>query len=142
MGSVLLDEKDRLVGYGFHQSFGSHHAEVNAIEMAKLQRKDLSGCKIYITLQPCTHQGKTPPCADRIKKENIKETYYLLDDPNPLIENNNEFTKASHHQADNYQDLIAPFLFTLKNEERPFVAIKTAVSKDCLLYTSPSPRDS
>ncbi len=131
VGAVVLDKDNALLGYGYHEQYGSHHAEVHAIQMAKTQKPDLSECKIYVNLQPCTHKGKTPACAELIKKEKLKEVCYLLDDPNPLVGDNGSFSKANNNEeVARYQDLIAPFLFTCTNKNRPFIAVKTAVSKD------------
>ena len=69
VGAVLLDENLNFVSEGFHQKYGEAHAEVNAIKSAK---KNFKNGTIIVNLEPCSHFGKTPPCADLIIKSGIK----------------------------------------------------------------------
>jgi len=62
VGAVVVKDGS-VVGEGFHERFGEKHAEINALEMAS---KAARGSTVYITLEPCTHYGKTPPCVDRL----------------------------------------------------------------------------
>ncbi len=73
-----------IIGEGWHQAFGGPHAEVNAI--ASVKNKELLGdSTLYVNLEPCSHHGKTPPCADLIISENIRHVVIGMVDPNPLV---------------------------------------------------------
>jgi diaminohydroxyphosphoribosylaminopyrimidine deaminase/5-amino-6-(5-phosphoribosylamino)uracil reductase len=71
VGSVVV-YKEQIIGEGFHQQYGQHHAEVNAIHSVK-NKELLSESTIYVNLEPCSHTGKTPPCADLIIRSGIKK---------------------------------------------------------------------
>ena len=78
VGAVVAREGDTL-GEGWHQEFGGAHAEVNAIEACGLE--DLSGATLYVSLEPCCHEGKTPPCTDAILQSGIRRVVVASDDP-------------------------------------------------------------
>src|ERR1035437_9214684 len=85
VGCVIIHEA-KIIGEGFHQQHGSAHAEVNAINSVKTQ--DLASLKnatLYVNLEPCSHFGKTPPCADLIIRKGIKYIVIGNIDPNPLV---------------------------------------------------------
>ncbi|MBP1913046.1 bifunctional diaminohydroxyphosphoribosylaminopyrimidine deaminase/5-amino-6-(5-phosphoribosylamino)uracil reductase RibD [Thermococcus stetteri] len=84
VGAVVVKD-DRIIGTGWHERFGGKHAEVNAIEDAKRKGHDVKGATMYVTLEPCSHWGKQPPCADRIIKEGISRVVIAVEDPNPLV---------------------------------------------------------
>jgi len=81
VGAVVVREQ-RIVGMGAHLRAGNHHAEVNALNMAGI---DAKGSTMYVTLEPCNHQGRTPACTERIIKEGIRKVYVAALDPNPLV---------------------------------------------------------
>ncbi|MGL4572463.1 MAG: bifunctional diaminohydroxyphosphoribosylaminopyrimidine deaminase/5-amino-6-(5-phosphoribosylamino)uracil reductase RibD [Clostridium sp.] len=81
VGCVIV-KKDKIIGEGYHERFGGHHAEVNAIKSAT---ESIEGGTIYITLEPCTHYGKTPPCILKVIKEKPKKVVIGVLDPNPLV---------------------------------------------------------
>lgn len=81
VGAVIVRE-NRIIGEGYHEKRGENHAEVNAFESAS---ESVEGATMYVTLEPCSHFGKTPPCADRIIKEKIKKVVIATLDPNPLV---------------------------------------------------------
>src|SRR5256714_4978846 len=78
VGAVVAREGDTL-GEGWHREFGGAHAEVNAIEACGLE--DLSGATLYVSLEPCCHEGKTPPCTDAILQSGIRRVVVGSDDP-------------------------------------------------------------
>ncbi|MCJ8342494.1 MAG: bifunctional diaminohydroxyphosphoribosylaminopyrimidine deaminase/5-amino-6-(5-phosphoribosylamino)uracil reductase RibD [Cetobacterium sp.] len=80
VGAVVV-KNNKILGIGYHKVYGSHHAEVNALNMSK----NSEGATIYVTLEPCSHQGKTPPCVDKIIQEKIKKCVIGTLDPNPLV---------------------------------------------------------
>jgi diaminohydroxyphosphoribosylaminopyrimidine deaminase/5-amino-6-(5-phosphoribosylamino)uracil reductase len=84
VGCVIINES-KIIGKGYHKYFGGHHAEVNAINIAKKNGFRLKNASLYVNLEPCSHFGKTPPCADLIIKEGIKKVFIGIPDPNPLV---------------------------------------------------------
>jgi diaminohydroxyphosphoribosylaminopyrimidine deaminase / 5-amino-6-(5-phosphoribosylamino)uracil reductase len=84
VGAVLV-KNDEIIGEGYHAEFGSPHAEINAIKSAT---KDVKGSTLYVTLEPCSHHGKTPPCANAIVISGIKRVVVGMMDPNPLVNGN------------------------------------------------------
>ena len=67
VGAVIVKD-GVLVGQGYHQRYGEPHAEVNAVRSAQC---DLTGATVYVTLEPCSHYGKTPPCADLLIEKKV-----------------------------------------------------------------------
>jgi len=82
VGAVILKD-GKIAGKGWHKEFGGSHAEVNAINNSKLN--DFTGCTIIVTLEPCSHYGKTSPCAELIIQKNFKKVVIGMIDPNPLV---------------------------------------------------------
>jgi diaminohydroxyphosphoribosylaminopyrimidine deaminase/5-amino-6-(5-phosphoribosylamino)uracil reductase len=83
VGAVIVDREWRIIGEGWHEQFGGPHAEINALRSA--EGKDLEGATLYVTLEPCSHHGKTPPCAEAIVSTAIKRVVVAMRDPNPLV---------------------------------------------------------
>ncbi|CAL4325272.1 Riboflavin biosynthesis protein RibD, partial [Diaminohydroxyphosphoribosylaminopyrimidine deaminase] [Buchnera aphidicola (Protaphis terricola)] len=81
VGCVIVNQNN-IVGEGWHKKYGSNHAEINALEMAGSKSK---GATAYITLEPCNHFGKTPPCCDALIKSGIIHVVISNLDPNPHI---------------------------------------------------------
>lgn len=81
VGAVVVKD-GKIVGEGYHKKYGEPHAEVFALEMAGEKAK---GADIYVTLEPCSHYGKTPPCAKKIIEMGIKRCIVASLDPNPLV---------------------------------------------------------
>ncbi|MEZ5384576.1 MAG: bifunctional diaminohydroxyphosphoribosylaminopyrimidine deaminase/5-amino-6-(5-phosphoribosylamino)uracil reductase RibD [Prosthecobacter sp.] len=83
VGAVIV-AKERVIGRGFHHKAGGPHAEVEAIEDARQNHpKLLKGATIYVTLEPCSTHGRTPPCTDAIRRAGISRVVYGARDPNP-----------------------------------------------------------
>lgn len=136
VGSVIA-YKNRILGEGYHQIKGSHHAEVNAIKSVKKEdRHLLEKSTLYISLEPCHHYGVTPPCVDLIIEKNIPKIRIALADPTEKV-----FYKSIQklrssgrdvsvlETGNQAQDLISEFeVVNLKN--RPFIQIKVAKSAD------------
>lgn len=81
VGAVIV-KNGRIIGQGYHKIFGGNHAEINAIKNAG---KDITGSTLYVTLEPCCHEGKTPPCTDSIIKHKIARVVVGSVDSNPLV---------------------------------------------------------
>jgi diaminohydroxyphosphoribosylaminopyrimidine deaminase/5-amino-6-(5-phosphoribosylamino)uracil reductase len=81
VGCVIVHD-DQLIGEGYHAQYGGPHAEVNAFQSLKQSAK---GATVYVTLEPCSHFGKTPPCADLLIREQVGRVIICNLDPNPLV---------------------------------------------------------
>lgn len=82
VGCVLVDEQQNIVGQGFHRRAGEAHAEVNAINEAGGKAEN---CTAYVSLEPCSHQGRTPACALALIKAKVKSVVVACVDPNPKV---------------------------------------------------------
>ena len=134
VGSVIVHQ-DNIIGEGWHQKAGSSHAEVNAI--FNVQNKEfLSKSTLYVSLEPCNHFGKTPPCSDLIIKNKIPRVVIASTDPNPLVagEGIEKLKKAGCEVIIGVLKKEADFLnrrfFTFHNLKRPYVILKWAQTKD------------
>lgn len=83
VGAVIAKD-NRIIGQGYHEQYGSFHAERNALADCK---ESPSGATMYVTLEPCCHYGKTPPCTEAIIASKIKRVFIGALDPNPLVRN-------------------------------------------------------
>src|SRR5689334_18758901 len=81
VGAVLVRE-GRTIGRGFHTYAGLKHAEILAVEEAG---ENARGSTLYINLEPCSHQGRTPPCVDRLVAAGVSRVVAAMSDPNPLV---------------------------------------------------------
>lgn len=86
MVGAVITHGNRIIGEGFHAYYGGHHAEVNAINSVRPEDRDLlKDSTLYVTLEPCAHHGKTPPCAKLVVKTGIPRVVVGSADPNPLV---------------------------------------------------------
>ncbi|WPR74915.1 bifunctional diaminohydroxyphosphoribosylaminopyrimidine deaminase/5-amino-6-(5-phosphoribosylamino)uracil reductase RibD [Algoriphagus sp. NG3] len=83
VGCVIVHQ-DKIIGEGYHQEYGKAHAEVNAVEAVKNQEL-LAESTVYVTLEPCAHFGKTPPCANLLVEKKVKKVVIAAFDTNPLV---------------------------------------------------------
>lgn len=86
VGCVLVHDEE-IVGEGYHEIYGGPHAEVNAINSIS-NKELLKNCTMYVSLEPCSHYGKTPPCANLIIQHKIPKVVIALEDPNPKVAGN------------------------------------------------------
>ncbi|XRX42995.1 MAG: bifunctional diaminohydroxyphosphoribosylaminopyrimidine deaminase/5-amino-6-(5-phosphoribosylamino)uracil reductase RibD [Buchnera aphidicola (Tetraneura sorini)] len=84
VGCIIINQK-KIIGFGWHQKTGEHHAEIFALNMAK---NETCGSTMYVTLEPCSHQGLTPPCCKKIVESGIKKVIIATLDPNPKVSGN------------------------------------------------------
>ncbi len=84
VGCVLVKDS-QLIGEGWHERAGEAHAEVMALRDAERRGNDVKGATAYVTLEPCSHHGKTPPCAEALIKAGVSRVVAAMEDPNPLV---------------------------------------------------------
>jgi diaminohydroxyphosphoribosylaminopyrimidine deaminase / 5-amino-6-(5-phosphoribosylamino)uracil reductase len=136
VGAVIVKD-NVIVGRGWTQSGGRPHAEVEALRHArKAAQNTLIGATMYVTLEPCSHQGKTPPCADAIVKAGIARVVSALEDPNPEVAGQGHerlrakgITVEIGLGADEARRVHAGHIMRVTNG-RPYVLLKLAVSAD------------
>jgi len=134
VGCVIV-YKDKIIGEGYHREYGSSHAEVNAINSVK-NRKHLKGATLYVNLEPCSHFGKTPPCADLIISKGFKYVVIGTLDPNPLVSGRG-LKKLVSAGCDvkigilenKCRELNKRF-FTFYERQRPYIVLKWAHTSD------------
>src|ERR1700712_5801671 len=85
VGCVITSADGRVVGRGHTQQAGGPHAEVMALRDAQANGESVLGATIYVTLEPCSHHGRTPPCCDALIAAGIARVSMALQDPNPLV---------------------------------------------------------
>lgn len=85
VGCVIVDASDRIIGQGFTQQAGGPHAEVMALRDAASKGNDVRGATAYVTLEPCSHHGRTGPCCDALIAAGIGKVVGALTDPNPQV---------------------------------------------------------
>lgn len=132
VGAVLVKD-GRIIGEGWHKQYGGPHAEVNAFASAT---EDPEGATLYVSLEPCSHYGKTPPCADLIIRKKVARVVAALEDPNPLV-SGRAFRKLRANGirvtvgvlAEEARHINDVFL-TYVTRKRPFVLYKAAMSLD------------
>src|SRR5476651_54487 len=132
VGAVIVKD-GVIVGRGWTQPGGRPHAEVEALRQAK---KAAQGATLYVTLEPCSHQGKSPPCADAIIRAGIARVVSALEDPNPEVAGKgHEKLRAKGIQvdiglgADEARRAHAGH-FARVQKLRPYVTLKLALSED------------
>ena len=82
VGAVITDSSGKIVGEGYHHKAGQPHAEINALAAAGDKAK---GATVYVTLEPCSHYGRTGPCCEALIKAGVKKMVSAVTDPNPLV---------------------------------------------------------
>ena len=137
VGAVIV-KNNKIVGKGYHKRAGLPHAEINALRQAGAKAKDAT---LYVTLEPCDHFGRTPPCTAAVIKSGIKLVVIAMRDPNP-INKGNGIRKLNRHGIKTKIGLLAkdamamnrPYIkFITKNI--PFVTVKVAQSLDGKIAT-------
>jgi diaminohydroxyphosphoribosylaminopyrimidine deaminase/5-amino-6-(5-phosphoribosylamino)uracil reductase len=143
VGAVVVKD-GRIVGKGYHKKAGEAHGEVVALDSAG---KLAEGGTIYITLEPCNHHGKTPPCVEKILEAGIKKVFVGTVDPNPKVLGGGIYRlKSSQLEVEESichelsSELIAPFKKAIE-QQLPFITLKLAVTTDGKITTGrPSER--
>lgn len=143
-GGYLVDSESAdkaatlIVGEGWHQKYGEAHAEVNALKMAGDLAK---GATMYVTLEPCVHQGKTPPCVDAVIASGVKRVVVATQDPFPAVNGKGiEKLRAAGIEVEvgvcqeEAQELNAPYATRL-TKGRPWIVGKWAMTLDGKIAT-------
>lgn len=134
VGCVIVFE-GQIIGEGFHNEYGKHHAEVNAINSVK-NKSLLKKSTLYVNLEPCVHFGKTPPCTDLIIQYNIPNVVIGAIDDNDLVAGKG-LARLKNHGISVEIDILKnecrnlnKRFFTAHNKKRPYIFLKWAETKD------------
>jgi diaminohydroxyphosphoribosylaminopyrimidine deaminase/5-amino-6-(5-phosphoribosylamino)uracil reductase len=137
VGAVIV-KGNKIIGKGYHKKAGSPHAEIVAIKSA---RGKTNGSTLYINLEPCTHYGRTPPCAPEIIKAGIKRVVIAMPDPNPLV-NGKGIKKLKSEGIDVQVGILEQDAGKLNEtyikyitKKMPFIVLKWAMSLDGKIAT-------
>jgi diaminohydroxyphosphoribosylaminopyrimidine deaminase/5-amino-6-(5-phosphoribosylamino)uracil reductase len=143
VGALVVDDEGVIVGRGAHRVAGGPHAEVVALEDAGLRAR---GATLYCTLEPCSHTGRTGPCAPLVSMAGIRRAVIAMEDPNPLVNGRG----LAHLRARGVDVVLgverdaaerqnAAFLTGI-SERRPYVVLKVALSVDGFVAAAPGLR--
>lgn len=132
VGAVIV-KNNRIIGEGFHEKYGALHAERSALKNAS---EDVEGADMYVTLEPCCHTGKQPPCTDAIIESGIKRVFIGSRDPNPLVARNGVQLLREHgvevtedflrEECDALNDIFFHYI----TAKTPYVILKMAITID------------
>lgn len=144
VGCVIVCN-DTIIAEGYHEQYGLAHAEPNAIN--QVSDKLLKQCTLYVTLEPCSHYGKTPPCADQIISKGIKTVFIGNLDSNPLVSGKgvqklkDAGIVVSHGvlEAECYE--LNKRFFTFHKKKRPYIILKWAQTNNGFISQWPLPEN-
>ena len=138
VGAVIVDDRRRFISEGWHAQFGSDHAEIVAIRAAPVT----AGMRLFVTLEPCSHQGQTPPCANAVVAAGFAEVVIGCRDPAPHVSGQGisrlqeyDISVVTGICGAEACELIAPFSM-LQLNRRPWVHAKWAMTLDGRIATS------
>lgn len=141
VGCVVVKD-NKIIAEGFHRYYGGPHAEVEALAkteaetMSKQEKPDLAEATVYVSLEPCSHYGKTPPCADLLIAQGVKHVVIASVDPNPLVAGKgvealkSEGVKVEQGILDAENRELNKRFFTFHEKQRPYIILKWAQSED------------
>ncbi|HZH70213.1 MAG TPA: bifunctional diaminohydroxyphosphoribosylaminopyrimidine deaminase/5-amino-6-(5-phosphoribosylamino)uracil reductase RibD, partial [Flavobacteriaceae bacterium] len=149
VGAVIV-HKNKIIGEGYHRQFGEAHAEPNAVASVK-DKSLLAESTLYVTLEPCSHHGKTPPCVDLILKHKIPEVFIASKDPFEKV-NGSGIEKLREAGVNVKIGLLEKEalelnkrFFTFHQKKRPYIILKWAETADGFigrLQSDPKKEDS
>ncbi len=135
VGCVIVRD-DRILGEGFTQAPGSNHAEIEALQDARRRGNEVQGATVYVTLEPCSHFGRTPPCASALIDARVGRVVAAVEDPNPQV-NGRGMAMLRSAGIDVRCGLLRQEaieanigFFSRMNRKRPWVRVKLAASLD------------
>ncbi len=139
VGAVLVDSNGTIIAEGWHEKYGEGHAEVNCfrhLETSKYRDLEMSKCTLFVSLEPCSHYGKTPPCAKLIIEKGVGRVVVGMLDPNPLVAGKGVMMLRDAGievivgvLEDQCRELNKRFL-CLHEKHRPYVILKWAQTSD------------
>jgi len=135
VGCVIVAKDGSEIGRGYHKKFGEAHAEVNAVESVEETEK-LKGATVYVTLEPCSHHGKTPPCAFMLGKLPIERVVIAMKDPNPevngkgILHLRNKGIEVEVGVLKEEAEKLNEFFIHHQTFGRPFITLKIAQTAD------------
>lgn len=136
VGCVIVSPEGRVIGRGHTQQAGGPHAEAAALQDARARGEDPRGATVYVTLEPCSHHGRTPPCSDALVQAGVARVVAAVGDPNPLVAGGGlaQLSAAGVQVetgllADASRELNIGF-FSRMLRGRPWVRLKAAASLD------------
>ncbi|MGD8426167.1 MAG: bifunctional diaminohydroxyphosphoribosylaminopyrimidine deaminase/5-amino-6-(5-phosphoribosylamino)uracil reductase RibD [Balneolaceae bacterium] len=135
VGCVIISADGKKLGQGFHERYGQAHAEKNAVDSVKNEEL-LKGATVYVTLEPCSHHGNTPPCCEMLAKLPISRVVVAMEDPTPKVSG-----KGIQHLRDHgiavdvglmkeEAEKLNEFFLHYQALNRPFVTLKLAQTLD------------
>lgn len=135
VGCIIVSKDGRKIGAGFHARYGEAHAEVNALNSVK-EPADLVDATVYVTLEPCSHHGKTPPCARALGEIPVKRIVVSMVDPNPAV--NGKGIRALRRAGkrvdvglmEEEAGQLNEFFIYFQRYHKPFVTLKIAQTLD------------
>ena len=158
VGCVIVKD-EKIIGEGWHKKTGGDHAEIMALKNCEVNPE---GSVVFISLEPCTHKGRTAPCIEAIIDAKVSKVIFSSLDPNPKVSGKSidilsaAGIEVSHGLLEEESSELNIGFFQRMKRNRPFIRSKIGSSLDrkialsngeskwitsCLLYTSPSPRD-
>ncbi|MBU7006630.1 bifunctional diaminohydroxyphosphoribosylaminopyrimidine deaminase/5-amino-6-(5-phosphoribosylamino)uracil reductase RibD [Phosphitispora fastidiosa] len=137
VGAVIVKD-GQIVGQGYHKKAGTPHAEIHALREAG---ENARGGTLYVTLEPCSHYGRTPPCSEAVINAGIREVYVAMEDPNPLVAGRGikqmvnagirVYVGLLEQEAKRTNEIFIKYITTGK----PFILLKTAMTLDGRIAT-------
>ena len=141
MVGALIVKDGKVIAKGYHEKYGDSHAEVNAFKEAEEKNIDVRGSDMYVTLEPCSHYGITPPCSDLIVDKEISRVFIGVKDPNPLVAGKgiekleNAGIKVEYGFLENEIKKQNEVFFYYIENKLPFCLMKTAMTLDGKICT-------
>ena len=135
VGCVIVNQNQEIIGEGWHQAYGQAHAEVNAMQSVN-DPAQLGSSTLYVNLEPCSHHGKTPPCAEAIIRHQIPKVVIANADPNPLVAGRGvkmlreAGVEVLEGVLEEEGHQLNRRFFTYIEQERPYIILKWAETAD------------
>lgn len=145
VGCVIVKDGE-IIAEGYHKEYGKAHAEVNAINVLG-PSFDFSDCTLFVNLEPCSHQGKTPPCSDLLVTKKFKKVVICNTDTNPLVGGKgierlkNEGIEVESGILEKEGRELNKRFFTFHEKKRPYIILKWAQTNDGFVSKNPIPQN-